>query len=152
MLANLPTQRLSPKHQVTLPRGARGLQGAEEVGSLCAMPHRMKLPDGSGTVPVVILLTEQELQQRENDIRAREDLDAMNKERRIARLNGHVRQLAIDAHRRVVLPKHFVEHIAAEKDVFLFSNNASVLVWNPHDWLRYAEPVDDDDDDDFLVI
>lgn len=150
MFEQLPIHRLSPKHQVTLPRGSRGLGDVEAVGQVCAMPHRMRLRDGSA-VPVVVLLSEDYLQQREEAIRAREDIDATAKERRIAKLNGHMRQLAVDRQRRVVLPPHFVDLLKLEREVFLFASNNSVMVWNPGDWRRYAADLDDEDDDDLML-
>lgn len=152
MSNNLPTQRLSPKNQMTLPRGVRSLAGAEDQGFVCALPHAMSLPDGSGRVPVVVLMTEGELASRERAIRENPELDGRTKERQIALLNGHVRQLAIDNSRRVVLPPHFVERLKLEREVYLFGSNDSVLVWNPADWIRYSDPVDADDADDGLLM
>lgn len=150
MFDQLQTHRLSPKNQVTLPRGNRGLPGVDEAGQLCAMPYHMRLRDGT-KLPVVILLTEDELREREERIRAREDVDAMTKERRIAVLNGHVRILALDGQRRVVIPGHFVSLLKLEREVFMIASNNSVTVWNPQDWLRYASDQDDGDMDDVMI-
>jgi len=137
MFDQLPVQRLSPKHQVTLLKGARGLAGADEQGQVCVLPHRMA-NDAGESFPVLVMLTEAELRERERRIREDDGLQPFEKERLIARLNGHVRVLTIDAQRRVVLPPHFVDYLEVEREVFMFSNNDSVLVWNPADWLAYA--------------
>lgn len=147
MFANLPTQRLSPKHQMVLPRGLRGLPGVEEAGVVWARPRRLALPDGSGRVPVIELMVEAEIQRREQAIRDDPALDAGEKMHRVTRLNGHARQLSLDGQRRVVLPSHFVELLRLERAVYLFTQNNSVLVWNPEDWLAYAASGDDDEDD-----
>ena len=54
MFDQLQTHRLSPKNQVTLPKGNRGLPGVDESGQLWALPHRMRLQDGTA-IPVVLL-------------------------------------------------------------------------------------------------
>jgi DNA-binding transcriptional regulator/RsmH inhibitor MraZ len=135
MFDELPVQRMSPKHQVTLPKGARGLDGVDGLTYVCALPHRMTSP--TGTYPVILLLTEDELERRETAIRERTDLNVAEKERRIAMLNGHVRQLAVDGQRRIVMPPHFVRFLGADRTVFMFTNNTSVVVWKPEDWLAY---------------
>lgn len=150
MFDQLPTHRLSPKNQVTLPRGNRGLPGVDASGLVFALPHQMRLDDGA-RLPVVVFLVEEELRQREERIRAREDITAAAKERRIAILNGHVRQLAVDGQRRVVLPRHFVELLRLEREVFMFPSNNSVMLWNPSDWLRYTADQEDDDSDDLML-
>ena len=150
MFEQLQTHRLSPKNQVTLPKGNRGLPGVDETGQLCALPHRMRLHDGT-PIPVVLLLTEDELRRREYRIRERDDVDAMTKERRIAKLNGHARLLSVDGQRRVVLPPHFVDLLKLEREVFMFASNNSVMVWNPQDWLRYDDDQDDSEMDDVMI-
>ena len=150
MFEQLPTQRISPKHQVTLPRGSRGLPGIDASAQVCALPHKMRMRDGT-VLPVIVLLAEDELRQREERIRAREDVDAVTKERRIALLNGHVRTLAVDGQRRVVLPAHFVDLLKLDREVFMVSNNTSVTVWNPEDWRRYNDDEDDSGIDEVMI-
>lgn len=142
MLASLPTQRLSPKHQLTLARGLRALAGIDESGCVWARPVRLAVAAETGvTVPAIEVMPEVEIQRREAAIREDQALSPAEKVRRVALLNGLARSLSLDGQRRVVLPGHFVEHLALDRDVFLFSQNASVLVWNPADWLRYSAPV-----------
>ena len=75
----------------------------------------------------------------------------MTKERRIAKLNGHARLLSVDGQRRVVLPRHFVDLLKLEREVFMFASNNSVMVWNPQDWLRYDDDQDDSEMDDVMI-
>ena len=99
-------------------------------------------------------MTEGEVEARENAIRANPDLDPVAKEARVARLNGHVVRLAIDGQRRVVLPKHLVEYLGLEREVYMVSTNTSVLVWQPDDWRRWSQADEEDeaDDDGFMMI
>lgn len=151
---DLPTLRLSPKNQVTLPRLARGLRGAEADGYLCATRHRIKRPEDGRVFPVLLLLTEGEVEARENAIRADDRLDPMQKEARIARLNGHVVRLSIDGQRRVVLPKHLVEYAGLDREAYMVSTNTSVVVWKPDDWRAWtaADAADEDEADDGFVM
>lgn len=150
MLEHLPTSRISPKHQVTLPRSTRGLSGIEEGAEVCVLPHAMPLRDGSKLTTLVVL-TEEELRKREDAIRARDDIPVATKERRIAMINGRVRQLSVDRQRRVVLPQHFVKMLQLERDVYMFVNNQSVMVWHPQDWLRYNQDLEEEDADDLML-
>jgi len=134
----LPTQKLSPKHQVTLPRGARALVNAESEGYVCGTLHRMQRPGESEQFRVVVLMAESELQRREQVIRDNPELDPMHAEMLIADLNGNVQRMAVDAQRRVVLPSHFVRYLELEREVYMFSTNTTVLVWRPQDWLRWS--------------
>ena len=155
MAEDLPTLRLSPKNQVTLPRLARGLRGAESDGYLCATRHRLRRPEDGSVFQVVVLMTEGEVEARENAIRNSPDLDPAAKEARVARLNGHVVRLPIDGQRRVVLPKHLVEYLGLEREVYMVSTNTTVLVWQPDDWRRWSradEEDEADDDDGFMMI
>ena len=64
----LPTQRLSPKNQVTIPREARALLVAGEVDHVRGMRHGIPKNGGGEVFPVLLLLTEKELQRREERI------------------------------------------------------------------------------------
>lgn len=150
MLEHLQTSRISPKHQITLPRSTRGLPGIEEGAVVCALPRAMPLRDGS-KLSALVVLTEEELRKREDAIRAREDIPAATKERLIAKLNGRVRQLAVDRQRRVVLPQHFVKMLNLDRDVYMFVNNQSVMIWHPNDWLRYNQDLEEEDADDLML-
>jgi len=132
----LPTQRLSPKNQVTLPREARAFLGVGEEVPVCGMQHRV-IKAGE-TFPVLLLLTEKELQRREQKIIDDPSLDAAKRFELVTRLNGGVRRMAVDGQHRVVLPQHFVQHIAVERDVFFVSTNTTVQVWNPIHYLRWS--------------
>ncbi len=145
MPEELPIQRLSPKNQVTLLRGARGLPQVEELPYICGLPHKMLAENGTA-YPVIVLMTEQELEVREERIRADAELSNRRKERLIAQLNGNVRQLSVDGQRRVVLPPHFVRYVGVEdRRVFMYSSNTSVLIWKPEDWSAYNHQEEDDD-------
>lgn len=146
MVHSLPTQRLSPKHQVTLPRGARALTGADVEGYVCGTLHRMRKPETGESFRVVVLMTERELQRREEAIRQNQELDPARAEALIADLNGNVQRMAIDAQRRVVLPGHFVRYLRLERELYMFSTNTTVLVWNPQDWLRWSGGDDEDEE------
>ena len=146
MAVDLPTQRLSPKHQVTLIKGARALIEAEADGYVCGTVHRMIQPQTGERFPVVVLLSERELQRREDAIRDNPGLSPIAIEAQVARLNGKVQRMNMDAQRRIVLPSHFVRYLRLAQDVFMFSTNTSVMVWNPDDWRRWDG--DDDNADD----
>ena len=138
MQVELPTQKLSPKNQVTLPKGARALIAAESDGHVCGLLHRMQQGRSGVWYPTLVLLVESELQRREDAIRAAAGADPLAAEAAIARLNGTVQRMAIDAQRRVVLPKHFVAHLKLGHEVYMFSTNSTVLAWNPTDWLAWS--------------
>lgn len=138
MLEDLPVQKLSPKNQVTLPKQhARALDGLDEGSVVCALPHFLQGADGK-SFPVLVLMKESELERRENDLRSSADLTPIQKEQWITLLNGHVRRLNLDGQRRVVLPGPFVNHIRIQKDLFLYSNNLTVQIWNPEDYKTYS--------------
>jgi len=145
MKPDLPTQRLSPKHQMTLPKGARALVGAESDGYVCGTLHRMRQLQTGAWHRVVVLLTETELHKREAAIRQNPELDPVTAEAHIARLNGNVQRMAIDGQRRVVLPKHFVVYLGLEREVYMFSTNNTVLVWHPETWLAWSGAAAADD-------
>ena len=127
----LPTHRLSPKNQVTLPRDARSLLGVGEGGVVCAMPRRALHDDQSKRFPIITLLTLDELTRREAKLRADLAGESTRQFRLLQVLNEGVRQMAVDAQRRVVLPAHLVEHIGIDRDLAFICSNDSVQVWNP---------------------
>ena len=134
----LTTQRLSPKNQATLPRDARALMGLGEGGTVCGMPNRAAKEGGGDSVPYLVLMTEAQLQRREQLIQEQTALSVERRFELIAKLNGSVRRMAIDAQHRIVLPAHFVAHIAVERDVFFVPTNTTVQVWNPQTFLRWT--------------
>mgnify|MGYP000701550028 CR=1 FL=1 len=145
MNSNIPTQRISAKNQVTLPRSARGLMGADQDGLVCGLQQQMRDPEGEGVFPVVLLMTEDELHRTEQKILENDQLDPLKKQNLIMKLNGKVHRMSVDGQNRIVLPGHFVDYLHLERDVFMFSTNNGVAVWNPSDWTRYNSSQDDDE-------
>jgi DNA-binding transcriptional regulator/RsmH inhibitor MraZ len=139
----IPTQRLSPKNQVTLPKGARAIAQVETEGYVCGRPDRMTLPLTGEQFPVVVLMEEAELQRREDALRTNPQLDPAAQAYYIANLNGAVRRMAVDAQRRIVLPAHFVDYLKLEREVYMFSTNVTVLAWHPDDWQRWITAQED---------
>jgi DNA-binding transcriptional regulator/RsmH inhibitor MraZ len=142
-VSSLPTQRLSPKNQVTLPREARAFFGVGEEGQLCGMQHRI-VHDQTKTYPILFLMTEKELQRKEQRILDDKSLSPQKQFEYITKLNGGVRRMAIDAQHRIVLPAHFVAHLGIDRDIFFVSTNSSVQVWNPAHYLRWSGQDRDD--------
>ena len=134
----LPTQRLSPKNQVTIPREARALLTAGDVDHVRAMKHAMSMPGGTEIFPIVLLLTERELQRREQRILDDAALSPDQRLHLVTALNGEMALLAIDAQHRVVLPAHMVKHLGLERDVFFICTNTTIQVWNPSHYLRWS--------------
>ncbi len=134
----LPTQRLSPKNQISLARSARALAGADADGHVCGGPQRLRQPHSGEVFNVLVLMTEGELVRREQGLRVRSDLGADQLAYLIAQLNGTIQRMNLDGQRRIVLPAHFVSFLRLERELYLFSTNSSVLVWHPQDYLRYA--------------
>lgn len=135
----LPTQRLSPKNQVTIPREARALLVAGEVDHVRGMRHGIPKIAGGEVFPVLLLLTEKELQRREQKII---DDPALTPELRlnlVTALNGEMAMMAIDAQHRVVLPAHLVAYLGLERDVFFVCTNSTIQVWNPAHYLRWSD-------------
>ena len=135
----LPTQRLSPKNQLTIPREARALLVAGEVDHVRGMRHGIPKNGGGEVFPVLLLLTEKELQRREQKII---DDPALTPEQRltlVTALNGEMAMMAIDAQHRVVLPAHLVAYIGLERDVFFVCTNSTIQVWNPAHYLRWSD-------------
>lgn len=143
MDVSIPTQRLSPKHQVTLPKGARAIARVEHEGYVCGRPDRMVLPGTGEQFPVIVLMEEAELERREEAIRGNPEIDPAMATYYIANLNGQVRRMAVDAQRRIVLPPHFVDYLKLEREVFMFSTNVTLLAWHPADWQRWTAAQDD---------
>jgi DNA-binding transcriptional regulator/RsmH inhibitor MraZ len=139
----LPTQRLSPKHQVTLPKGARALATLGGEDPVCGRPDFMVLPTTGERFPVLTLMSEEELERREASIRTNPQLDPAMQAAWIANLNGAVRRMAVDAQRRIVLPAHFVDFLKLDREVYMFSTNVTVLAWNPDDWQRWTDAQDE---------
>ncbi len=137
----LPTQRLSPKHQVTLPRDLRGL--ASRDGSapshVRGVQHALPANGADGApAPVVLLMTEAELRRREDRILADPQLDGSTRLALITRLNGGAARMAVDAQQRIVLPAHLVAWLRLDRDVFLNDTNTVVQLWNPQEYLRWS--------------
>ena len=137
----LPTHRLSPKNQVTLPRDARSLLGVGEGGVVCALPRRALHEDAAKRFPIVTLLTLDELTRREAKLRDDFKSEPTRQFRLLQVLNEGVRQMTVDAQRRVVLPNHFVEHIGIDRDLAFICSNDSVQVWNPVHYVAWRGEV-----------
>ena len=134
----LPSQRLSPKNQVTIPREARALLTAGDVVHLRGMKHAMKKAADGEAFPILLFMTEKELQRREQRIL---DDPALTPEQRlhlVTALNGEMAMMAIDAQHRVVLPAHFVSYLSLERDIFFICTNTTIQVWNPIHYLRWT--------------
>ncbi len=145
MALHIPTQRISAKNQITLPRSARGLLGVDKDGSVCGLQQQMRSLEADQVFPAVLLMTEEELNRTEKKILDDESLDALKKQNLVMKLNGKVHRMSVDAQNRIVLPAHFVEYLHLERDVFTFSTNKGVAVWNPEDWIKYNATQDDDE-------
>lgn len=140
----LPTQRLSPKNQVTVPREARAFLAIGEESVLCAMQHRVRSESRNETFPVLLLMTDKELQRREQKIIDDATLSPAKRFELMTKLNGGVRRMAVDAQHRVVLPAHFVSFLDIGKDLFFVCTNTTVQIWNPAHYLRWSGQDKDD--------
>ena len=143
----LPTQRLSPKNQVTIPREARALLQEAGVDHLRGMKHAMPTVGAAGSTgkggesriyPILLLLTEKELQRREQRILDDARLSPEQRLHLVTALNGEMASMAIDAQHRVVLPAHLVGYLGLERDVFFVCTNTTIQVWNPTDYLAWS--------------
>jgi DNA-binding transcriptional regulator/RsmH inhibitor MraZ len=134
----LPTQRLSPKNQVTIPRDARALTACGEVDHLRGMTHAITKSGTNQSFPVLILVTEDELKRREQKITEDPALTQVQKVELVTLLNGGAASMAIDGQHRVVLPPHFVEYLKLDRDVFFVCTNSVIQVWNPDDYLAWS--------------
>ena len=152
MAPHIPTQRISAKNQVTLPRSARGLLGTEKEAALCGLQQPMRCLSDDGKFPVVLLMTENELRKTEQRILDNESLDPLKKQNMIMQLNGKVHRMSVAGQNRIVLPGHFVDYLRLQRDVFMFSTNNGVAVWNPKDWEAYNANQDEDELGTYLLM
>ena len=134
-----PTNRLSPKNQVTLPREARALAGNPTLVRALAqwMPGRRERTQRHA---VVMLMSEDELRRRERRIIDDPKLEALDKHVLVQELNAGAATLAIDDQRRVVIPAHFVEYLKLERDVLFVATGDLIYAWNPDEFRRWSEP------------
>lgn len=155
-MSTLTLSRLSPKNQVTLPRDARSLSALGEGAVVCAMPRHALHEDAAKRFPLVTLVTVDELQRREKKLHEQYAADPVKLFRKLQVFNEGVRQLAVDAQRRIVLPPHFVAHLALgdERDCYFGCTNDTIQLWNPGHYLAWkGEPVAGADSDlDALMI
>jgi len=105
----------------------------------------MVQPGSGDRFPVLVLMGEEELTRRENELRAMPDVDPAQLQYYIHTLNGPVRRMAVDAQRRIVLPAHFVDYLKLEREVYMYSTNVTVLAWHPDDWRRYSSTPEAED-------
>jgi DNA-binding transcriptional regulator/RsmH inhibitor MraZ len=132
-----PTNRLSPKNQVTLPRDAAALAG--EPAHLRALAHWMPgKGDRSQRSPVVLLMTEAELRKRERRIIESPELSSEDKQVLVQSLNAGAAVLAIDDQRRVVVPSHLVEYLRLERDALFVTTGDLIYLWNPDEFQRWS--------------
>lgn len=134
-----PTNRLSPKNQVTLPREASALAGGP--AHLRALPHWMPgKADRSQRHAVVVLMTEADLRRRERKIIDDAQLSAQDKLVLVQELNAGAVPLAIDDQRRVVVPAHLVDYLKLERDALFVPTGDLIYLWNPDEFRRWSEP------------
>lgn len=134
----LSTHRLSPKNQVTIPRG-RALAGSAEVSHLRGLPLMLAKPGTSERFPYVMLLTESEMQRREQAILNDANFTGEQKLQAITLLNGRAANMAMDAQNRIVLAQNLIEHLKlSERDVFFVDTNTALQAWNPEHYKRWA--------------
>lgn len=138
MLPAPPTNRLSPKNQVTLPRDADGLAGVDKVR---ALPHWMPgKSDRAQRSPVVLLMNEAELRKRERRIIDAPDLSADDKLVFVQDLVSRAAPLNVDEQRRVVVPQHLIDYLGVERDVLFVCSGDLVYLWNPDEFQRWSNP------------
>jgi len=141
--APVTVHRLSPKNQVTIPRDARVFAGGAgaTAGHLRGARVVIKKPKTGELFNTVVLLTESELQRREDQIRTHiTDVDQRNLA--IARLNDDMKVMPIDAQNRIVLPADFVAFLgipAENRDLKFICSNTAIQAWNPEHYSAYAE-------------
>lgn len=133
----LPIQRLSPKNQVTIPREARALLVAGEVDHLRGMKHAIA-KSGGPIFPVLVLMTEKELQRREQKIIDDPSLAPEVRLELVTRLNGESAMMSIDAQHRIVLPAPFVSYLKLDRDIFFVCTNTTIQAWRPDDYLAWS--------------
>jgi DNA-binding transcriptional regulator/RsmH inhibitor MraZ len=135
--AVLPTARISPKNQVTIPREARFLRGQSEATHLRALKHGQRKPETGEVFPMLLMMTEAELQRREQRILDDAQLTGDQRLALVTRLNAGSATLAIDSQNRVVLPADFITYLGVERDVSFVTTNTTVQVWHPEHFLRW---------------
>ena len=139
----LPTLRLSPKNQVTIPAEGRSLLAEGEL-VFCGRTHAMpRQPESEGTdpvFPVVLLMSRGELRRREAVIRDDTTRTPLQREALAMKLRATIEELHFDGQNRVVLPQTFVSHLSLERDVFFVVMNDSIRVWNPLHYQRWSGP------------
>lgn len=136
----LQTQRLSPNHQLTLPREADALAGDLVLEKVSVKPYWMARPDApERKYPVLLIMTREEVRRRIDQIR-QVVTDPHRQTFEVNALVGDIATLAVDSKRRVVLPPVQVRYLNLDRDVYVYSSDRSVVVWNPQDWLAYLAP------------
>jgi DNA-binding transcriptional regulator/RsmH inhibitor MraZ len=138
-----PTFRLSPKNQVTLPRDARSLAGLGEDSVVCGRPGQALHADPAKQVPILSLMTVEEVARREEALRAEFGRDQNTLFRLLTTFNAGIKQMAVDGQRRIVLPGAFVEYLGVERDVLFICTNSTVQVWNPQHFLAWSAGPDE---------
>ncbi len=138
MTLHLPTSRLSPKNQATLPRDARALAGLSEGGVVCGRTGWAANDQKTSKWPIVQLFTPAELDKRERNLRDRYATDEARLFKLVTQLNAGVRQMTLDAQNRIVLSAPFVEHLGVDRDLFFVTTNETVQVWNPAHFLAWS--------------
>jgi DNA-binding transcriptional regulator/RsmH inhibitor MraZ len=132
-----PTNRLSPKNQVTLPRDAAALVG--DPAHLRALPHWMPgQADHTQRSPVVLLMSESDLRKRERRIIDEPSLSAEHKLMLVQKLNAGAAVMGIDDQRRVVVPQQFVDYLKLERDVLFVATGDLIYLWNPDEFQRWS--------------
>ena len=140
----LPTLRLSPKHQVTIPAEGRSLLTEGDAvfcGRTHAMPRLAESLGAEAVFPVVMLFSRAELRRRELAIRADLTQTPLKREALAMKLRATVEELSVDGQNRVVLPQEFITHLSLDRDVFFVVMNDSIRVWNPAHYLAWSGPV-----------
>lgn len=140
----LPTYRLSPKNQVTLPRDARSLADVSEGGVVCGVPGRSLHQDQTKLFPLITLMTVAEVTAREAAMRAAFAGDQARQFQLINQFNAGLKHMAVDGQRRIVLPPHFVEYLGVERDLLFICTNTTVHVWNPEHYLAWRGEPDEE--------
>jgi len=112
------------------------------------MKYRVRHLHNGQRFRVVIMLAEREREARERRLRENPDLTPEQAEAMILDMNGKMSRMKLDGQRRVVLPPHLVKYLNLDREVYMFANNDTVMLWNPQDWLRWSGDNEEDEDDD----
>lgn len=139
----LPTLRLSPKNQVTIPAEGRSLLAEGDAvfcGRTHAMPRQAESEGSDPVFPMVMLMSRGELRRREATIRQDTSLSPLQREALAMKLRATIEELHFDGQNRIVLPQSFVSHLSLERDVFFVVMNDSIRVWNPLHYQRWSGP------------